>query len=89
MAVEDPNDPDHEGCGISHALGDYDNDSARLRELPVAGGATFIDIYAADAETPIAGVSNLEGWGTWRGGGLMWLYINDGLVTQVLEQYYP
>jgi hypothetical protein len=71
------------------------NDSDRLRSVPVAGDATVWTI-AGDSTEGHSAVS----FASWPSseptyvqcpgdGCLVWLYVNGGLVTEVVEQYTP
>ena len=75
-----------EGCYIDRDLVSYTDDTPRTRTLPATPDAVFV----GTDEDPVAvgDVSSLEYWSD-RTGHLMWVYINDGVVTQVVEQYYP
>ena len=75
-----------EGCYIDRDLVSYTDDTPRTRTLPATPDAVFV----GTDEDPVAvgDVSSLKYWSD-RTGHLMWVYINDGVVTQVVEQYYP
>jgi hypothetical protein len=75
-------DDDYEYCASVRAW-DVTNDNLRLRTLPVADGSTFIDQHNW-TEDPLGEAILGDSLDT---SALMWLYVNDGEITQVHQQY--
>jgi len=73
------------------------NDNPKLREVPVADGAVVYqldgnaDFYltVAFADWPLPG-HTYSSVGTCPGAGCpVWLYVNGGVVTEIMERYFP
>jgi hypothetical protein len=65
-----------------------ENNNTRVREQRLAGDATLIDIYDTGEEVPMNAARTLEGWNSYEHDNV-WLYINEGVITQIEPQFWP
>jgi len=77
----DDNEDGYAGCGDSMVW--ITNDSPRLRTLPVSDDATYMNPYEW-TEMPLGDAIMGDVFYV----NQMWLFVNGGEITQVLEQYY-
>jgi hypothetical protein len=97
VCLLEANDNEFLDCHPSLQWSDFENNNPRARELVLADDAVFINMWDPDIVDehsmtwtgngiliPIGEVSTLDNWDS-RLDLYVWVYINDGLVTQVLE----
>ena len=103
IAAVDPNqEAGADGCYMHREDGDVVNDSSQTRDLAVAADAEFVDMWDPDVVSgtdrswsgkglrmTIAQASTLDSWSAGGKDSRMWVFVNGGLVTQVLSVYAP
>jgi hypothetical protein len=65
-----------------------ENNNTRVRQQRLAADATIIAVYDGWEEVSLSDAKALDSWDNYERDNV-WLYINDGVITQVEPQFWP